>query len=311
MAYWLKLGYHRDERADPAHWRDHVSWVNDGPGRASVVWEKTPQPLTGASYPTHGPRYEIGDRLVMYLVEPQCCPAILEVSGVPVWDPDLVDEAVVGHGDRWGVVTPTEYIGAVQLDQAPSLEDIGFAAASLNQGGHRHLTSAQYAEADYRILKRSSGQSPQPPRRRDLHVPIEEGAIEGYDVLTTSEQRKAYRREAKLVDDFAKYLRARGDTVSRNKLDAEAAAGAIYSDLFNESRNQLIEAKAVVSRSAIRMAIGQLADYVRFIEPRPKRAVLLDARPDPDLLDLLSTQGIAVVWRAGSSFADDADGAFT
>jgi hypothetical protein len=142
-------------------------------------------------------------------------------------------------------------------------------------------------------------------------VPIEEGAIEGYDVLTTSEQRKAYRREAKLVDDFAKYLRARGDTVSRNKLDAEAAAGAIYSDLFNESRNQLIEAKAVVSRSAIRMAIGQLADYVRFIEPRPKRAVLLDARPDPDLLDLLSTQGIAVVWRAGSSFADDADGAFT
>jgi hypothetical protein len=157
----------------------------------------------------------------MYLVEPQCCPAILEVSGVPVWDPDRVDEAAVGHGDRWGVVTPTEYVGAVELDQAPSLEDIGFAAASVNQGGHRHLTSAQYAEAEYHILRRGSGQRPRPPTRRDTHVPIEEGAIEGYDIFTSIEQRKAYRREAKLVDDFAKYLRAHGDTVSRNKLEAD------------------------------------------------------------------------------------------
>jgi hypothetical protein len=59
------------------------------------------------------------------------------------------------------------------------------------------------------------------------------------------------------------------------------------------------------------MAIGQLADYARFLDRDADRALLLEARPHPDRIDLLSTQGIKVIWREGSGFADNAGGAFT
>ncbi len=85
----------------------------------------------------------------------------------------------------------------------------------------------------------------------------------------------------------------------------------MYSDLFNDTRNQLVEAKSGISRNDVRMGIGQLVDYARFVDKRARRAVLLDARPDPDLLKLLDTQGIAAVWRLGDGFADNANGAFT
>jgi hypothetical protein len=59
------------------------------------------------------------------------------------------------------------------------------------------------------------------------------------------------------------------------------------------------------------MAIGQLADYARFIEPLPRRAILLDSRPPGDLSDLLSSQGVATIWPDGERFTDDAGGEFT
>lgn len=62
----------------------------------------------------------------------------------------------------------------------------------------------------------------------------------------------------------------------------------------------------------IRMAIGQLADYSRFFEPKPRLAVLLPTRPRKDLEALLTSQGIDAVWRTeDGGFEDNAAGAFT
>jgi hypothetical protein len=44
-------------------------------------------------------------------------------------------------------------------------------------------------------------------------------------------------------------------------------------DLFNSATKELVEAKATTDRGAIRMAIGQLADYRRFVDDHPS--------PDP------------------------------
>ena len=44
------------------------------------------------------------------------------------------------------------------------------------------------------------------------------------------------------------------------------------------------------------MAIGQLADYSRFIDADAKKAILVPEKPRPDLLDLASSQGIDVIW---------------
>ena len=76
----------------------------------------------------------------------------------------------------------------------------------------------------------------------------------------------------------------------------------IADGLYDKTENVICEAKGSVARPSIRMAIGQLADYVRLVEPTPKKVLLLPERPRADLLDLARSQGIGVTWPSGSSF---------
>jgi hypothetical protein len=74
----------------------------------------------------------------------------------------------------------------------------------------------------------------------------------------------------------------------------------------------LAEPLGLADVEALRMAIGQLADYRRFIDPRPSCGVLLPERPRSDLETLLSTESVAMVWPiADGKFADNRAGAFT
>jgi hypothetical protein len=50
------------------------------------------------------------------------------------------------------------------------------------------------------------------------------------------------------------------------------------------------------------MAIGQLMDYRRHIDPGGTLAILLPERPSPDLLDLLKSLAIDTIVREGSTF---------
>jgi hypothetical protein len=52
------------------------------------------------------------------------------------------------------------------------------------------------------------------------------------------------------------------------------------------------------------MAIGQLADYARFVSPEPQRAILLPEEPRLDLRALLESAGIRIIWRSPSGFVD-------
>lgn len=123
--------------------------------------------------------------------------------------------------------------------------------------------------------------------------------------------RRAVRREARLVRSYEAYLNLRGETVVRTKVPPSAGTHPLFSDLYNPGRDQLIEATAQAGRNDIRMAIGQLADYARFMTSSVSRAVLVDTRPHPDLLALLDSQGIAAIWRHGDGFTDSAGGKFT
>jgi hypothetical protein len=53
------------------------------------------------------------------------------------------------------------------------------------------------------------------------------------------------------------------------------------------------------------MAIGQLLDYSRFIDPTPGIAALLPSRPRNDLLDLLHHCGVSVIYPSGDGFAEE------
>jgi hypothetical protein len=130
-------------------------------------------------------------------------------------------------------------------------------------------------------------------------------------VAPSHEPYEAERREQKLVLKFEAYLRKLGHTVSRKKIRPSGEARPLFTDLYDSSTKALFEAKGTVERNAIRMAIGQLADYRRFVDGgHPEHlAILVPSRPRADLVELLESQDIAMVYPAGDGFTDSVDGA--
>jgi len=78
----------------------------------------------------------------------------------------------------------------------------------------------------------------------------------------------------------------------------------IYSDLADTTDNVVYEAKGSADRMSVRLALGQVLDYGRFIEGS-RLAVLLPERPADDLIDLLEQCGIGcVIETAPAAFTD-------
>ncbi len=142
-------------------------------------------------------------------------------------------------------------------------------------------------------------------------VPVEEQWTEKSFVSPSHEVYEAERREQALVLAFREHLLKQGHQVSRLKIVPPGEAKPLFSDLIDRTTNTLFEAKGSVERGAIRMAIGQLADYGRFVEPKGRVAVLLPSQPREDLRALLASAGVELVWREGDTFLDSLGGSLT
>lgn len=152
---------------------------------------------------------------------------------------------------------------------------------------------------------------PPAPQPVAIEVPVEEHNTETYDVAAHDET-VGRRQEQPLVLAYQAWMQARGCEIVRLRFRPPGVTNELYCDLYDETRNHLVEAKADERRGAIRMAVGQLADYVRFAPPpMPERAVLTSHRLPPDLEGLLASVGIASIWRNADSFEDNAGGRFT
>ncbi len=155
-------------------------------------------------------------------------------------------------------------------------------------------------------LRRLSGDSRLAPSRAEplsgksvKEVPVERQLTERMMIEPTHEPYLAERREQKLVIELMASLRAQGHDVCRLQLRPEGEAASLLCDLFDRTANVLIEAKGSVARPAIRMAIGQLADYARLVKPSPRKMILVPQKPRPDLMRLAESQGIGVIWPSG------------
>jgi hypothetical protein len=105
--------------------------------------------------------------------------------------------------------------------------------------------------------------------------------------------------EAKLVKQYVEWT---GDN-ARFRHDYIGKFG-LYTDLFDITHWQLVEAKADIDRKLLRMAIGQLYDYKRYYNRPPSLAVLLPSQPLADCLKLLTDNRISVIWKnPGRSFS--------
>lgn len=128
-----------------------------------------------------------------------------------------------------------------------------------------------------------------------------------YRVQTKAAVRRAERAEASLVEDYTRWLRARGRTLMRY------SAGRLMCDAFEEATQHLIEAKSSTRREYIRMAVGQLLEYAylgRSEFEDPRLAILLPSRPRLSQLRWLEPLRIHVIWRDEDGFKDNAGGIF-
>ena len=159
-------------------------------------------------------------------------------------------------------------------------------------------------------LKQLHGISPGPNRSKldrlstvpITEIPVEQNITESTLIEGDREPYAAERREQKLVREFLLSLEEEGHDVCRLQLLPSQEPAPIFCDLYDKTTNTLYEAKGTVARQAIRMAIGQLADYTRLVQPTPHKALLVPQQPRPDLCDLLSREHITVVWRDDSQW---------
>jgi hypothetical protein len=141
-------------------------------------------------------------------------------------------------------------------------------------------------------------------------VPVEQQHVEEVEVSQTTTSYTVARREQTLVLEYTAWLVAAGDNVVRFRVRPSGEARELVCDVYDKTRNNLVEAKGTETRGEVRMAIGQLFDYRRFVEPAPACALLLPNRPRTDVEELLTSAGIFAVWKEGSLFTDNAGGRF-
>jgi hypothetical protein len=128
-------------------------------------------------------------------------------------------------------------------------------------------------------------------------VPVEQFLTESMLIDGEREPYEAERREQQLVWTLANQLEQMGHETCRLQFRPDGEAAPLFCDLYDKTTSTLYEAKGTVTRPAMRMAIGQLADYSRLVSSPTQRVVLLPEQPRDDLLKLAASQEIEVVWR--------------
>lgn len=164
--------------------------------------------------------------------------------------------------------------------------------------GHALFDSA---DVRHHSLRTSVARAPLPARpgaRRTAIEPLNDAMLRR---VVAAQTQSVQRLELILVHDFGDWLAAGGVETCGLDIPYAPERRTLRADLFVPAPDVLIEAKASTAREHIRMAIGQLLDYARFVDPRPSLCVLTPDRPPDDMLALLDTLSIDAVWRDRAS----------
>ncbi|SCL40129.1 hypothetical protein GA0070615_4293 [Micromonospora aurantiaca] len=129
-------------------------------------------------------------------------------------------------------------------------------------------------------------------------VPVEEQHTERSFITPNREPYELERIEATLVRRYRNFLQSQGHAVGRLRIVPPGEGSPLYSDLWDETTRELVEAKGSVTRDQLRQAVGQLLDYGRFVDASV-RSVLVPSRPRGDLLDYLRHAGVGVIYPDG------------
>jgi 5-methylcytosine-specific restriction protein A len=117
-------------------------------------------------------------------------------------------------------------------------------------------------------------------------------------------ERVVNRREGILFTAFEEHLEAAGHAFNTFQISVKGEPTRLTPDLYDETDHALYEGKGLTTRSNVRMAMGQLLDYRRYIDNADtlRLVVLLPSEPTPDVKDLLQTEGFHLVFQTEESF---------
>lgn len=127
-------------------------------------------------------------------------------------------------------------------------------------------------------------------------VDLEASNLTNFEI-PAQDAKQGEKVEASLVAAFKDVLTARGREAKRIRIYAPGAKWPMFTDIFDETESVLYEAKASASRNDVRGALGQILDYRRFVGVEAS-SVLLPERPAQDLIELLASHDIGVLFRA-------------
>jgi hypothetical protein len=148
-----------------------------------------------------------------------------------------------------------------------------------------------------------------PPEPLVITTSREKRESESFTGERKTKTQHGIRRESELVDSYCEFLESKGLTPKRKRITIPGKR-PLFNDIWVEEQGHLIEAKGQASREAIRMALGQLIDYGRFIGEVEGMAVLIPKKPEDDLLELALAGNAFCVWPSGKGFRDNAAGRF-
>jgi hypothetical protein len=113
------------------------------------------------------------------------------------------------------------------------------------------------------------------------------------------------RSEFKLQNEFGLFLLSHGYKVLSYEFKFPEMSGTLKPDFWIEDLEMIVEAKPSTSREHVRLAIGQVLDYVHLAAQlglNMKPAILLPGIPPNDLVELLKELGIKLIYKKDTTF---------
>lgn len=135
-------------------------------------------------------------------------------------------------------------------------------------------------------------------------VDSERNEVHEFEVAPTT-GRLAKRDEARMVGQFEAWLANRTHQTRRLRIKIPGERHELVTDTFDTTAGVLYEAKSKSDRASVRLAIGQLLDYLRFV-PQASGSILLPDEPTADVKRLIHSVGFSVTYRKLGSWATEA-----
>ena len=140
----------------------------------------------------------------------------------------------------------------------------------------------------------SDPEAPRPLGPGVVMVPSEKNTVTEFERAPAMGAR-ANRVEAQLVSRWEEHLLGLEHRCLRISIKIPGEAARLVTDTYDETADELFEAKSSADRATIRLGVGQLLDYLRFV-PGARGALLLPERPTADLVAFVHSAGFGVVY---------------